>query len=130
MPDHYRANDKPSSSERWTHGVEVRAVFSDLPRNKQVRYGALLEAWIYAVRMGADQNAMAEGLVRYYKSPQGRGKYARRAHTFINDEGWLEPPEAWGESSGVEDGPNPAGPAKAIDWSECKPLSHYRKAQE
>lgn len=124
---YYEQHDIPSSPERHLHAPEIRAVWSELPARVRVGFGRFRDAWIIALRYGATADAMTAGLKRYYASHQGRGKFARRPHTFIGDEGWSEPAEAWGGGEGA--GTNPAGPAPKVDWTGCKPLSYYRNKE-
>lgn len=96
----------PTTAETVTHGdvhqwrSECDAAFNALPPARRTRRPMFQKEFIAAMGRAdepPDQAAamLRERLVAYYASPMGRSRYARAPWTWLAEDGWLEPAEAW-----------------------------------
>jgi len=89
-----------SSSETWSVSREdakkVHEAFPPRVRRGFNRLQSLIKKAIVMVsESGEDIEYLIGKIVSYYASEEGRGKYARIACTWLNDEGWTEHEDLW-----------------------------------
>ena len=93
--DSDRSEPRPDSADAYDAGFEFPSLIEVVPPSQRKFRGRARDEWVRAVRNGAEPADIIDGARRYYASPEGTGPYCRGLLSWLKDEGWTEPAEAW-----------------------------------
>lgn len=101
---------KPStavdSSERYVTAEVADRAWAVVPKRNRIGKVALGNEIALALRDHPDAgDLIVSAMERYYRSPQGRGSFAKQPANWVRDGRWQDDPEAWNQNTGDDDIP-------------------------